>query len=232
MTSRLAGPHRRDARDGANGLPDVRLVADARQPRAGEAQVDRSCRGRVGGVGDGLSRRRRPRPRLDAVRPVVALPACRRSSGRPSVGRRGARHVCLPADGDAAVGRAVALPRRDRRGTRQGRPGARGVRLSLSRGDASGRALPRPSNRLPARLPCRLRLSDASHVRTHRAGSAGLRRPAARRGRASGRRCFGSCRRRSSRRPRRLRPAAVSPLAARSSSEAPRRRGAPRSELR
>ena len=87
-------PHRRDARDGAGGLPDVRLVADARQPRAGEAQVDRAGRGRVGGVGDGLPRRRRPRARLDAVR-------ARRRSSRVPPSFRPARRRTTPCSSRA-----------------------------------------------------------------------------------------------------------------------------------
>ena len=98
------------------------------------------------------------------------------------------------------VGRAVALPRGDRRSARQGREGARGVRLPLPRGRVGLRALPRPPHRLPARLPRRLRLPDRADGGPRRAGAARARRPRAGRGRQGARRCCGWSRRRSPRR--------------------------------
>ena len=65
--------------------------------------------------------------------PLGLLPARGRPSGRPAVGRRRARHLRVPDRRRSGVGREVALPRRDRRGARPGRQGARGVRLPLSR---------------------------------------------------------------------------------------------------
>ena len=169
-------PHGRDARERTGRVPDMRLVAEPREPRAGEAEVDRARGDGVGRVGDDLPRRRRPRARLDAVRAVGALSACRRPACRAAVGRRRSRDVRVPALRLAAVGRAVALPRGDRRGARQGREGARGVRVPLPRGHAAGRALPRPPHGLPARLPRRLRLPDGALGRPDRARAARARR--------------------------------------------------------
>ena len=99
------------------------------------------------------------------------------------------------------VGRAVALPRGDRRGARQGRQGARGVRLPLPGGRVDVRALPRPPHRLPARLPGRLRLPTVRAAGQRRACSARARRArAGRRGQAR-EVCCGSSRRRSRRAP-------------------------------
>ena len=125
-----------------------------------------------------------------------------RAAGRPAVRRRGARHVRLRRLERDAVGRAVALPRRDRRGAGQGREGARGVRLPLSGGRVDVRALPRPPHRLPARLPRRLRLqlrpgsgpgrAVAARARRARAGGggeAGRRAPGRQGGVRAARRC-------------------------------------------
>ena len=67
----------------------------------------------------------------------AALPARRRPARRAALRRRRARHVRVPAHRHAAVGRAVALPRRDRRGPRQGRARARGVRVPLPGGTSA-----------------------------------------------------------------------------------------------
>ena len=94
MTLAARRSHRRDARDGADGVPDVRLVADARQPRAARSASGSSVPRTSGARGDGLSRRRRPRPS------ARCSTARRRSSARaadlpagPSVRRRDARHA-------------------------------------------------------------------------------------------------------------------------------------------
>ena len=79
--------------------------------------LDREDRGRLGRLGDGLLRRRRPGARLDAVRPGRAVPARGRAARRPAVGRRGARHLRVPRRRVEPVGAAVALPRGDRRRT-------------------------------------------------------------------------------------------------------------------
>ena len=65
--------------------------------------------------------------------PAALFPRASDLPAGPAFRRRRARDVRLPAHRLAALGRAVALPRRDRRGTGQGRPSARGVRLPLSR---------------------------------------------------------------------------------------------------
>ena len=71
-----------------------------------------------GRVRHGLLRRRRPRARLDAVRPGAALPARAGAAGGAAFGRRGARHLRVPRRRVEPVGAAVALPGRDRRGAR------------------------------------------------------------------------------------------------------------------
>ena len=155
-------PHRRDARDRAGRLSGLRVVAEPREPRAGEAEVDRAGGGGVGSLGQRVSRRRRTRPRVDAIRAVFALPACGRSPGRPALRRRGPRDLRVPPHRLTALGRAVALPRRHRRGAGQGSASARGVRVPLPRGHSVRRAFSRPPDRVPARLPRRLRVHGRS----------------------------------------------------------------------
>ena len=55
---------------------------------------------------------------VDPVRAGAALPARLRAAGGPAVRGRDARHLRLPRRRVVAVGAAVALPRRDRRGAR------------------------------------------------------------------------------------------------------------------
>ena len=129
--------------------------------------------------------------RLDPVRPYAALSPRRRASRRPAVRRRGARHLRLRRLERDAVGRAVALPRGDRRGARQGRQGARGVRLPLSGGRVDLRALSRPPHGLPARLPRRLRLPAGPGRGKGRARSARARRAGAGRRGEAGERAAG-----------------------------------------
>ena len=82
-------------------------------------------------MGNDLLRRRRLRPRLDAVWGLRAVPARRRPPGGPAVRRRGARHVRVPDSRGPRLGAQVPLPRRHRGGARPGCGGARGVRVPL-----------------------------------------------------------------------------------------------------
>ncbi len=112
-------------------------------PGGRQGPLARADRGGVGPVGDALLRRRRPSPRLDAVRASGDVPARRRAAGRTTVGRRAARHLRLPRRALDAVGHAVAVPGRHRRRARQGCPRGRGLRLPLPRGHVVARALRR-----------------------------------------------------------------------------------------
>src|SRR5581483_10771933 len=78
-----------------------------------------------------------------------------------------------------AVGDAVALPRRDRRRARPEGEGAGGVRLPLPGGRVDVRALPRPPDDLPARLPRRPRLPAGPLRGARRARPPRARRPPA-----------------------------------------------------
>jgi hypothetical protein len=137
----------------------LRLVAEPRQPRDREAkwieraEEDWGAWGTVYRDDDGRV--------LGSMQygPAGALPPRSGPSGRPAVGRRDPRHVRVPPDGNAAVGRAVAVPRGHRRGPRQGCTRARGVCLSLPRGDVRRGALSSSTARSSRRLPRGLRLS-------------------------------------------------------------------------
>ena len=94
--------------------------------------------------------------------PAALFPRAAELPAGPPSRRRGARHVRVPRRRVDAVGDAVALPRRDRRRARPGRARARGVRVPLSGGRVALRALPRPPDGLPARLPRRLRVPDGA----------------------------------------------------------------------
>ena len=130
--------------------------------------------------------------------PRRLLPPGRRPSGGATVGRRGARDLCVPDRRRRRVGREVALSRSDRRGPRPGRKGARGVRVPLSRARDHNGAVPRPSHGVPARLPRGLRLRDRPHPGKSRAVPARALRVSRRSRKAGGPRCSGSSRRRSS----------------------------------
>src|SRR5215210_4985756 len=124
----------RDARERAGRVPRVRLVAVAERPAGLEGPVGRTGGGELRRLGGALSGRRRQAARLDPVRPGAALPAFGGASRGAAVRRLGARDVRLRRLQLDSVGGAVALPRRDRRGARPGRQGARGVCLPLPRG--------------------------------------------------------------------------------------------------
>ncbi len=168
-----------------------------------QAEVDPGHRGRVGGMGHRVLRRRPSRARLDAVRPVRVVPACGRAACRTAERRRGPRDLRVPHRSDEAVGDAVAVPHRDRRGARPRCAGARGVRLPLRRGRVGVRPLPRAQDDLPAGLPLGLRVPDDAHAGPRGARAARAGRPAAGARRARARRCCASCARPSSRRRRR-----------------------------
>ena len=187
-------------------LPDLRLVAVAQRPDGGEGPLDREGRGRVGRLGRALPRRRRTPARLDPVRPFDALSPAPPSFRPAPVRRCGARDVRLRRLERDAVGRAVAVPRRDRGGARQGREGTRGVRVPLPRGRVDVRALPRPSHGLPARLPRRLRLPGRCGPRGGSSCSGSSSAGSCRCSKASGLTCSAWSRRRSRRRPCRSAP--------------------------
>ena len=81
-------------------------MATRRPPSSG---VDGEGRGGLGRMGLGLLRRRRPRPRLDAVRAGSLSRAPRRPRPPAVLRRRGGRDVCVPAGRRACVRREVAL---------------------------------------------------------------------------------------------------------------------------
>ena len=202
--------HGGDTRDGARGVPVVRLVADARKPRAGEAEVGRARRVGVGGMGHHLSRRRWARARLDAVRAFAAVSAGSRSPGRAGLGRCGSRHLRVSPFGFAALGRAIALPGGDRRDPRQRRPRARGVRVPLSGGNACGRAVSRAPNGLSRAISWPTSdsgLSAPPAESSWRDSISGGFSPSRK---ALGRRCSRSSRKRFSRHPHRRRRASRS----------------------
>ena len=178
-----------DARDGADRLPRVHLVADPRPAHDRQGPVDGEGRARLRRVGDGLLRRRRARARLDAVRAGAGVPARGGAAGRAAVGRLDPRHVRVPRRPVEPVGAAVALPRRDRRGARPRRGVPRGVLVPLSRRRVGLRAVPRPPDGVPAGLPRRLRLPGGALRRPGRAVAARARRAAAGGGRHGARRC-------------------------------------------
>ena len=136
----------------------------------------------MGRVGHGLLRRRREAPRLDAVRALRALPARRRAAGGAALAGGRARHLRLRRRLGDAVGDAVALPGGDRRREGPRGEGARGVRVPLPRGRDRVRAVPRPPDGLPVRLPRRLRVPHGARARARRA-----RPPRARRARPGAR---------------------------------------------
>ena len=107
--------------------------------------------------------------------------------------------------GATPVGRAVALPRRDRRGAGQGREGARGVRLPLSRRasrpTSASSSTARSSRATSSPTSASARFGPRAGSSSPGSSSAGCCRSP----RASARRCCGSSRRRS--RPRRCRSA-------------------------
>ena len=123
--------------------------------------------------------------------PRERLPARGRAAGGAAERRRGARHLRVPRRRVEPVGAAVALPGGDRRGARQGRGRARGVRLPLP----GGRVAATPGSSCTARssrtTSCRLRLPDDPHVAagssSRGSSSAGsFRSPRARARRSSG----------------------------------------------
>ena len=163
----------------------MHLVAVERGPERRQTALDRARRAGLGRLGRGVSRRRRDRDRLDAVRAGRALPARLGAARRTAVGRCRARHVRLHARPREPVGHAVALPGRDRGRARQEGGCARDVRLPVPGGRVPARAVLRPPHGLPARFSVRLRLRDRARPGASRAGAARARRPAAgRRGHA------------------------------------------------
>ena len=130
---------RRDARDDADRVPQLRLVAVARRPGDRQAPLDREGRGRLGRLGRGLPRRRRPPARLDAVRAVRGSSRARRSC-RPGRRRSDALLVTCAylVERVDAVGDAVALPHRDRRGAREAaRARSRRSRTAIREGESA-----------------------------------------------------------------------------------------------
>ena len=115
-------PHRRDARDAPSRLPRLRLVAVARQrDRVAKERWIEKAEDEWGEWGtvyhddDGRV--------LGSMQygPPQLFPRAADLPAGPAVRRRRAGHLRLPRRRRGAVGRAVALPRRDRRGARQGR---------------------------------------------------------------------------------------------------------------
>ena len=100
--------------------------------------------------------------RLARLRPVRAgspLPAGERAARRARRRHDAVLVTCAYlVDLSAPVGAAEPLPRGHRRGARPGHQGDRDLRLPLSGGRERLRALPRPPDGLPVRLPRRLRL--------------------------------------------------------------------------
>ena len=136
-------------------------------------------------MGDDLLRRRRLRPRLDAVRGLRAVPARGRPPGGPAVRRRGARHVrYLTREGLdwvlkslflAAIGEA-----RD-----QGAGALEAFAYRYSERERCANALHRAPNGLPPRLPRGVRVQHAARPGARRALPARARRPRAGRGRTA-----------------------------------------------
>ena len=180
---------RRDARDGAVRLPRLRLVAVARAAaRSTRTAGSRRPRTEWGAWGtlyyddDGRL--------LGSMQygPGGALPARGRAAGRA---RRRTTRCSSPARTSSTARRpwvhAVALPRRDRRRAGQGRGALEAFAYRYPEGESDVRALPRPPDGLPARLPRRLRLptvraragsssrgsSSAGSSRCSRAGARG-----------------------------------------------------------
>ena len=176
-------PHRRDARDGARGVPDR---ASGGRPAATASPTS----------GSGSSGPRRSGAR-GGRSTATTTAAC---SARCSTGRRissRAPPTCPPGppSDDAVLVTCAYLLTDTQPWVEQSLflaaigeardKGARALEAFAYRyreGAAAGRAVPRPPNGLPARLPRRLRLPDAPDVGAHRARPARPRRPAAGRG--------------------------------------------------
>ena len=109
----------------------------SRAGRTAQGALDREGRGRLGRLGDALRRRRRPAARVDAVRAGGLFPRAAELPAGPPSRRRRARHVRLPRRPVEAVGDAVAVPDRDRRGAGPRRGGAGDVRLPLPEGEST-----------------------------------------------------------------------------------------------
>ena len=142
-----------------------------------QAPLDREGRGRLGRLGRRLPRRRRKRDRVDAVRPGRALSARMGAARGPAVRRRGARHLRVPRRSVEPLGPAVAVPRGDRRRTRQEGERARDVRVPLpgrrvsrtSGSSSTGRSSRGTSSRTSGSRPCGRRAGRARAARSRRA---------------------------------------------------------------
>ena len=156
-----------------------------------QASLGREGGGGMGGVGDGLLRRRRAPARLDAVRAVAALSARGRAAGGPPLDRTRCSSRARTSSTStpwvmqslflAAIGDA-----RDR--------GAKALEAFAYRypeGESSVRALSRAPDGVPVGLPRRLRLPDGARAGARRAGPPRARRPRLRCSRASAPACCG-----------------------------------------